>query len=430
MFSVIVLVAMVGLMLLGTSIAVSIGVASIAVMWAMGGSKLLIMLVQRMWMGGTSFPLLAVPFFILAGNLMNRGGVTIRIFNVARAVVGGIRGGLAHMVIVAAMIFAGMTGSAIAEAAGLAIVSVKEMSNAGYSRRFAATLIAAASTIGPIIPPSIPFVIYGSLANVSVGRLFLAGFLPGILMGLFLMVAVSVISWRANVQRSPRLPLAETLRILVKGIPAFGIPVIIIGGILGGFFTATEASAIAVVYGLVLGFLVDRELKWAELPELLWVSAKQTTQVLFIISVASAFGWIIVQQQVPNLVLNSLFSLTRDPRLILLIINVVLLILGCLMETLAIMIMTLPIFLPIIGAVGISPDHFGVVMVLNLMIGLITPPVGVALFAVGAVTEVPFRHLARDIWPYVIALIGVLAIVTYRPDLILWVPNRVMGGAQ
>ncbi|HTX55158.1 MAG TPA: TRAP transporter large permease [Candidatus Baltobacteraceae bacterium] len=430
MSSLVVLLAMVVLMLCGASIAVSIGVASIAVMWAMGGSKLLIMLVQRMWMGGTSFPLLAVPFFILAGNLMNRGGVTIRIFDVARVLVGGIRGGLAHMVIVASMIFAGMTGSAIAEAAGLAIVSVNEMSGAGYSRRFAATLIAAASTIGPIIPPSIPFVIYGSLANVSVGRLFLAGFLPGILMGVFLMVAVSIISWRANVQRSARLPWAQTGRILLKGIPAFGIPIIIIGGILGGFFTATEASAVAVVYGLVLGFLVDRELQWADLPELLWVSAKQTTQVLFIIAVASAFGWVIVQQQVPNLILNSLFSLTRDPRLILLIINVVLLILGCLMESLAIMIMTLPIFLPIIAAVGISPDHFGVVMVLNLMIGLITPPVGVALFAVGAVAEVPFRHLAHDIWPYVIALIGVLAIVTYMPDLILWVPNRFMGGAQ
>jgi tripartite ATP-independent transporter DctM subunit len=399
-------------------------------MWAMGGTKLLIMLVQRMWMGGTSFPLLAVPFFVLAGNLMNRGGVTNRIFDVARVLVGGIRGGLAHMVIVAAMIFAGMTGSAIAEAAGLAIVSVKEMSSAGYSRRFAATLIAAASTIGPIIPPSIPFVIYGSLANVSVGRLFLAGFLPGILMGLFLMLAVSVISWRANVQRTPRLPLPQVVRILTKGIPAFGIPVIVIGGILGGFFTPTEASAIAVVYGLLLGFLVDRELKWADIPELLWVSAKQTTQVLFIISVAAAFGWVIVQQQVPDLILHSLFSLTRDPKVILLIINVVLLVLGCLMETLAIMIMTLPIFLPIISTVGISPDHFGVVMVLNLMIGLITPPVGVALFAVGAVTEVPFGHLARDIWPYVIALVCVLAIVTYMPGLVLWVPNRFMGGMQ
>jgi tripartite ATP-independent transporter DctM subunit len=415
------------MLLSGVPIAVAIGLAAVCVMLATGGPDLLQMLIQRMWSGATSFPLLAVPFFTLAGNLMNTGGVTRRIFDVANVLVGRIHGGLAHVVVLASMLFAGMTGSAVAEAAGLATVSIKAMEESGFSRRFAAALIAAASTIGPIIPPSIPFVIYGSLAGVSVGRLFLAGFAPGILMGLALMIAVWFMARRLKLRKTAQPRLAESLVTIVGALPALGTPVIIVGGILTGFFTPTEASAVAAVYALVLGLFVDRDLKFSDLPEIFWLTAKQTAQILIIIAVASAFGWVTVQQQIPNQIIAAVLNLTHNPWIILLIANVVLLIMGFFLEPIAIMIITLPIFLPLVAAVGIDPVHFGVVMVLNLMLGLIHPPVGVCLFAVSAVTGMKIGELTRGILPFFGALIVVLLIVTYAPDLILWLPNMAMG---
>ncbi len=421
------LVGLFTMLLSGVPIAVAIGISALIVMFVTGGPDLLQMMVQRMWSGSTSFPLLAVPFFTLAGNLMNTGGVTRRIFDIANVLVGRVHGGLAHVVVLASMLFAGMTGSAVAEAAGLATVSIKAMNESGFPRRFAAALVAAASTIGPIIPPSIPFVIYGSLAGVSVGRLFLAGFLPGILMGLALMVAVWFMARRLKLTLPPKRTFGESMRIVISALPAMGTPVIIIGGILTGFFTPTEASVIAVVYALVLGLIIDRELKLSDLPEIFWVTAKQTAQILIIIAVASAFGWVTVQQQIPNKIIEALLGFTHNPELILLIANIVLLVMGFFLEPIAIMIITLPIFLPLIVAVGIDPVHFGVVMVLNLMLGLIHPPVGVCLFAVSAVTKITIGELTRGILPFFGVLLLVLLFVTYVPSLVLWIPNLAMG---
>jgi tripartite ATP-independent transporter DctM subunit len=385
---------------------------------------------QRTYFGTTSFPLLAVPFFILAGNLMNTGGITQRIFGVAQLCVGRIHGGLGHVNIIASMIFAGMSGSAVADAAGLGVVEIAAMKRAGYSARFSAAVTAVSSTIGPIIPPSIPFVIYGSLANVSVGDLFLGGVVPGLLMGLALMLVVAVVARRRNLPRITERPSGrEALRLLAESAPALFMPAFIVGGILSGWFTPTEAAVAASIYAMLLGVFFYRELRLADLSAVLWDSAKQTVQVMFIIAAASPFGWVLIQQQIPNAIINAILGISTTPWVILLMVNAILLVLGMFIEGIAIMIITFPIFLPLVSRFQIDPTHFGVIVVLNLMIGLITPPVGMALYAVSAISDVPMSDMCLEIWPYLLMLLVVLGIVTYCPDLILWLP-RTIGFAR
>ncbi len=424
-FSVLVL-----LMLLSVPIALSLGLTAIGTMYWMGGADLLIMLGQRMYFGTASFPLLAVPFFILAGNLMNTGGVTRRIFGVAQLCVGRIHGGLGHVNVIASMIFAGMSGSAVADAAGLGVVEIEAMTKAGYNLRFSAAITAVSSTIGPIIPPSIPFVIYGSLANVSVGDLFLGGILPGLLMGFALMAVIAMVAQRKNLPRMAARPSGrEALGVLLGALPALLMPLLIVGGILGGFFTPTEAAVVASLYAMVLGLAVYRELRPADLLGVFWATAEQTVQVMFIIAAAAPFGWVLIQQQIPNAIITAILGLTATPWVILLLVNLILLVLGMFIEGLAIMIITFPIFLPLMERIHVDPTHFGVVMVLNLMIGLVTPPVGMCLYAVSAVSGVSIGEMFAEMWPYVLALIAVLAVVTYVPDVVMWLP-RVFGFAR
>ncbi|MFA5026950.1 MAG: TRAP transporter large permease [Candidatus Methylomirabilota bacterium] len=412
------------LMLLGVPIAISLGLTAIGTMYWMGGTDLLIMFAQRAYFGTASFPLLAVPFFILAGNLMNTGGVTQRIFGVAQLCVGRIHGGLGHVNVIASMIFAGMSGSAVADAAGLGAVEIDAMTRAGYRRRFAAAITAVSSTIGPIIPPSIPFVIYGSLTNVSVGALFLGGIIPGLLMGLALMAVIAVVAKRQNLPRMLERPAGrEALRVLLGALPSLAMPPIIVVGILTGVFTPTEAAVAATLYATILGVLVYRELKLSNLLEILWESAKQTVQVMFIIAAASPFGWVLIQQQVPNAVINAILSLSTTPWVILLMVNLILFVLGMFIEGIAIMIITFPIFLPLIAQIQVDPTHFGVVVVLNLMIGLVTPPVGMCLYAVSAISKVPMGEMFKEMWPYVLVLVAVLGVVTYCPAVTLWLPR-------
>ena len=412
------------LMLLGVPIAISLGLTAIGTMYWMGGTDLLIMFAQRAYFGTASFPLLAVPFFILAGNLMNTGGVTQRIFGVAQLCVGRIHGGLGHVNVIASMIFAGMSGSAVADAAGLGAVEIDAMTRAGYRRRFAAAITAVSSTIGPIIPPSIPFVIYGSLTNVSVGALFLGGIIPGLLMGLALMAVIAVVAKRQNLPRMLERPAGrEALRVLLGALPSLAMPPIIVVGILTGVFTPTEAAVAATLYATILGVLVYRELKLSSLLEILWESAKQTVQVMFIIAAASPFGWVLIQQQVPNAVINAILSLSTTPWVILLMVNLILFVLGMFIEGIAIMIITFPIFLPLIAQIQVDPTHFGVVVVLNLMIGLVTPPVGMCLYAVSAISKVPMGEMFKEMWPYVLVLVAVLGVVTYCPAVTLWLPR-------
>ena len=417
-------------MLLGLPIAVSMGLTAILTFLALGEPGLLSMVPQRMYAGTTGFPLLAIPFFILAGNLMNAGGMTHRIFRFAQCLVGHIKGGLGHVNVVGSMIFAGMSGSAVADAAGLGMVEIQAMLKAGYDRRFSAAVTAASSTIGPIIPPSIPFVIFGSMTGTSVGRLFLGGFLPGLVMGLALMITVYIVAEQRGYPRERRATLRELLDSSLDGAAALGAPVIIIGGILAGIFTPTEAAVVACIYALILGLVVYREIGLADLPRILWETLEHTIRVMFIISAASLFGWVLIQQRIPTMIVEGLMALTGQRWVLLLIINGILLILGCFMEGIAIMLLTIPVFMPLVARVGVDPVHFGVMMTLNLMIGLLTPPVGMCLYAVSSISQVPLWPLARELWPYIAALLVSLALITYIPGLVLWIPNLLMGAAR
>jgi len=406
------------------------GLTAVIFFVVLGQTDVLLMLPARMYSGTTSFTLLAIPFFILAGNLMNTGGMTQRLVHFAQCLVGHIRGGLGHVAVVTNMIMAGMSGSAVADATGTATILIPSMEKAGYPRAFSAALVGAASTIGPIIPPSIPFVIFGSITGTSVGRLFLGGFLPGVLMGLFLMLTVAILAKRRGYPRELRATSRELLIAALQATPAWGAPIIIIGGILAGIFTPTEAAVAASLYALILGMLVYGEIKTADLPRILWETIQNTIQVMFIVSAAGIFGFLLVRQQVTTTLVEGLMALTTTPWIVLLIINVILLILGCFMEAIAIMLLTIPVFMPLIARVGVDPVHFGVMLTLNMMIGLLTPPVGMCLYAVSSVSKVPLWPLAKELWPHIVALAVCLGLVTYIPDLVLWIPNLVMGTAR
>lgn len=423
-------VLLVFLMVLGLPVAVAMCLTSVVTLVLLGQTEILSVMGQRMYSSTTAFPLLAIPFFILAGNLMNTGGMTERIFRFAHSLVGHLKGGLGQVNVLGSMVFAGMSGSALADAMGLGAIEVKAMVKSGYQPRFAAAVSAASATIGPVIPPSIPLVIYGSMSGVSVGALFLGGLVPGILMGAAMMVTVYVIAVKRNYPREPRATAREVGRALMGGLAAIATPALIMGGILSGIFTPTEASVAACIYALFLGMAVYRELNWADLPEILWDTVRQTAQVMFIVAAAGLFGWLLIYLRVPDALIAWLSALSSSPLVVLIIINLILLMLGCFMEGIAIMLLTIPIFMPIIGQLGINPIHFGVLMTLNLMLGLLTPPVGMVLYAMSSVARVPMMVLAKELVPFLASLFAVLALITVVPALVTWLPNLVMGAGK
>jgi tripartite ATP-independent transporter DctM subunit len=410
----------------GIPVAIAIGLA-VSLYIVVGTDVPSIIIAQMMVSGADSFPLLAIPFFLLAGTLMNSAGITQRLFDFASCLVRHIPGGLGHVNVVGSMIFAGMSGSAVADAAGLGVVEMKAMRKYGYDEAFSGAITAASSTIGPVIPPSIIFVIYGVLAEVSVGALFLAGIVPGVLMGLALMVQVYRMAKKHDYPVLPRATLRELWDSFRAALLPLLTPVIIVGGMIAGIFTPTEASVVAVAYALVLGALVYRELTWSALWSALHTTAVQTAAVMFITAVAGVLGWALAQGRVPQQVAEAVLSMTSQPWLVLLLVNLLLLVVGCFMEIIAALLILTPILVPVIKSVGIDPLHFGVVMTLNLMIGLITPPMGMSLFVVQQVTGVSFDRLVRAVTPYLIALLVVLVIVTYVPSLSLAVPRAVLG---
>jgi tripartite ATP-independent transporter DctM subunit len=415
--------------MLGMPIAVALAVVAAGTMLVTTGPDLLVIFIQRAYAATTSFPLLAIPFFILAGNLMNVGGTTARIFAVAKMVIGQVRGGLAHVNVLASMIFAGMSGSAVADAAGLGVIEIRAMIDDGYTPRYAATITAVSSTIGPIIPPSIPFVIFGSLANVSVGALFLGGLIPGLMVGAGLMVAIAFEARRRQLPRSaPRGPWRQVLGALLQAAPALMLPPLILVVIFSGIATPTEAAVVAAGAAFLLGRFLYRELRFADLPQLLWETGRQTAQVMIIIAMSAPFGWVLIQQQVPNAVLTALLGLSTEPWVILLIVNLVLLLLGMFLETIAVMIIAYPILAPVMAAIGVDPVHFGVIIVLNMMIGLVTPPVGLCLYVVSGIAKVPIAEIGREAAPYLLALIVALALVTYVPAFSTWLPQSLGFG--
>jgi len=384
----------------------------------------LVVIAQKMFTGLDVFPFMAVPFFILAGDLMNRSGITKRLVTFSDVLVGHIKGGLANINIVSSMFFAGITGSAVADTSAIGSMMIPAMTEKGFDIDFSAAVTASSSVIGPIIPPSIPMVIYALLSGSSVGALFLAGVFPGILLGIFLMLVSYVISSKRNYPRRVRkMQIKEILIHCLNAIIPLIMPVIILGGILSGIFTATEASGVAVVYSLIIGFFVYRNLKLIDLKEISISTAKTTGMVFLVIACANMFNWVISIERIPQLIETFFTTYISNQYLFLLVINIMFLILGCFMEGTAAMIITVPIFLPIAEAFGVNPIMFGAIVVLNLMIGLITPPVGLCLYVACGISNISLERISKAVIPFLIVEIIVLFIVTYCPPVTLWLPK-------
>ena len=375
-----------------------------------------------------SYILLAVPLFIFAASVMNAGTVSERLFDFAQAIVGRLRGGLAHVNIIVSVIFSGMSGSAIADAAGPGIVSIRMMEKNGYSPEFAGALTAASSTIGPIIPPSIPLVIYAMVSSASVGALFLAGVIPGLMMAVALMVAVHFVAVRRGLPRGERLPLAAYPRILARGFLPLTLPVVLLGGIYTGVFTPTEAAAVAALYALFLAGIVYKALSWKRLYEILVESSKASASVTLIIASAFIINYALTAENVHVLVANWLTGMQLSPTAFLLMVNILFLILGCLLDTSIMLLVLVPILLPTAKLLGIDLVHLGVVLAVNMMIGLITPPFGMLLFVINALAGVSLKGMIREGWLFIGVLLVALCVMTFVPQTVLWLP-RMMGYA-
>ena len=386
-----------------------------------------IIIAQQEVSAANSFTFVAAPLFILMGHVMNNAGVTNRIFEFALAIVGWMRGGLCHANVVASMIFAGMSGSAVAEAGGLGTVEIRAMRDAKYPLDMAAGLTAAAATIGPIIPPSLPMVVYGAAAEVSVGKLFMAGVIPGVLMGLALMVLCSLMARRLGLPKGEFPTLADLWRKFRAAFWALMTPVVLLAGMLSGVFTPTEAAAVATLYALILGLFVYRSFSLARLPRLILDTAETTGVVMALVMAAKLLGWALAISRIPQIAGQALTTLSTNPLVYLLIVNALLLVVGCFMEGIAAMLILIPILVPVAMKLGIDPVHFGLIFVLNLMIGTVTPPVGVVLYVVSNIAKISFERMARAIVPFLIPLLVVLAASTLWPPLTTWLPQLAIG---
>jgi tripartite ATP-independent transporter DctM subunit len=409
--------------------------AGVPVFIALAGSSLLythfiaaipdFVVLHRMAGGIDSFPLLAVPFFILAGNLMNSAGITNRIYDFAVAIAGWMRGGLAHVNIIGSVIFSGMSGTAIADAAGLGTIEIKAMQDHGYSTEFSVGVTAASATLGPIIPPSLPFVIYGMMANVSIGALFLGGVIPGAVMTVFMMLYVSYWARRYGIGRDQLFRWRTLARTLVAALPALMTPVIIIGGMTLGWFTPTEAAIAACAWALMLGVLLYRSLSLKQFYKVTLDTIETTAAVLLVVGAASLFGWVLTTTRVTEQATEALLSITDNRYVILLLINVILLLVGCFLETIAAISILVPVLMPVVLKVGIDPIHFGVMMTLNLMIGLLHPPLGMVLFVLARIAKLSIERTTMAILPWLIPLVLSLIAITMIPELTLWLPRAV-----
>ena len=384
-------------------------------------------MIQTIFGGLATFPLLAVPLFMLAGNLMNEGGITQDLVRFARLLLGHIRGGLGHATILACAIFAAISGAAVATAVAIGVVMIPAMIKAGYDEDVAAALTCTAACMGPIIPPSIPFIIYGVTANVSIGALFMGGVFPGLLLGAALMVYMYFLAVRRKYPLDAKAPLKDVLVAAGKAVPALFMPVLILGGILSGMFTPTEAAGVAVVYSTLVGVFLYRRLNLRNLPNVILKAGLESGMVMLLIAMSEPFAWIVAVDQIPQLLIDWISALTTSPWLILLFINILLLIIGIPIETAPALVIVTPVLAPIAAHLGIDPVHMGIVICLNLVLGLITPPVGAVLFSVCGVTGMSLDRLSRAIWPPFLVSLVVLAIVTYVPWLSTFLPRLFMG---
>jgi tripartite ATP-independent transporter DctM subunit len=413
--------ALIVLFISGVPIAFSLFIASLIYL-VISGEFPLYIVTQKFIAGPDSFTLLAIPLFVAAGALMNTAGITKRIFDLAKAMVGHFSGGLGHVNIVASIIFSGMSGAAMADAAGLGLIEIKAMREAGYDDDFSIAVTASSSIIGPIIPPSVPAVIYGTVASVSVGALFLGGILPGLLMGVSLMALVVIYAKRRNYPRHEKVSFRELVFAFQRGFLPVMAPVIIIGGIWTGWFTPTEAAGVACVYAILLGFFY-RELTPKLFIEVIGQIVHVSGPALFILAASSLFNWIMAIEQVPQIAAALLLDITQNKYIILFIVNLFLLFIGTFLPPIPAMILLIPILDPLMNSLGVHPIHFGVVMILNLMIGLLTPPVGPVLYVLVSIAKLPFEEVARSVWVFILPLVFVLLLITYVPGLVLFIPG-------
>jgi tripartite ATP-independent transporter DctM subunit len=413
------------LMFLNVPIAIATGLATLIGIYLVEGFPIAV-LVQRMYVGIDSFTLLAIPLFILTGRLMALGGITSDLIKLSKSLIGFARGGLAYVNIVASMFFAGITGSATADTASIGAILIPAMIGRGYEKDFSVAVTATSSTIGIMIPPSIPMVIYGVSAGVSVGKLFLGGIIPGILTGITLMTVSYILAVKRNYPAEERMPFKETIKVILRGIPPLLTVVIIIGGIISGIFTATEAAGIAALYSFLLGTLYYRELKIKDIPQMMIEVSVITGMVTLMIGTASALGWLFSSQNVPYLIGNFLLSITDNVYLILLLFNILLLFVGTWLDLSPAVIIFTPILLPIVTNLGINPIHFGVIMVVNLGIGLFTPPVGVCLFVSCGIAGISISDVIKAFIPFFLSMLFILLLITYIPQLVMFLPNLIM----
>ncbi|ANU26645.1 TRAP transporter large permease [Planococcus versutus] len=414
-------VSFIALIFLGVPVAFSLGLASFIYLMIAGIP--LNIIPQRMFGGLNSFVLLCIPGFILAGNLMNAGGITQRIIKFANDLFGHIRGGLGLANVGASMGFAGISGTALADTASIGSILIPAMKKEGYGAGFSAAVTASSSTVGPIIPPSLPMIIVGTLASLSIGDLFLAGALPGILLGVGLMIPTYLISVKRNYPKGERQPVKVIWKSFTGAFWALLMTFIILYGILGGFFTPTEASIIAVLYAFVIGIFVYKELPIKKIPEIMLSSMTATASIMLLVGFANLFGWIMVREQIPQLVAESILGISTNAIIVILLINLLLLFVGTFMETIAALVILFPVLLPVALTVGMDPIQFGVMMVLNLVIGLVTPPVGVCLFVASQIGKVSIGKTSRELLPFLGVSLVVLMLVAFIPQITLFLPN-------
>lgn len=408
----------------GLSLYAAMGLAAFA--FVLLGDMTVSIVPQKMAQAMNSFPIIAAPLFILMGNILGAAKLTDRIVAFASALIGWVRGGYAHASILASMIFAGMVGSAVADAAGTGAIEIRAMRAAGYRAETAAAINAAAATIGPIIPPSLPMVIYGVTADVSIGRLFLAGVIPGVLMGLSLMAMVAVVARREGMAGGRFGGVRAIWTAFREGIWALLAPVLLLGGMFSGLFTPTEAAAVATLYALFLGFVVYRTLSCRDMPDILVDSVETTGLVMALVMAAGALGWCMSISRLPQAITPFLVGNIHDPLLFLLMCNLVLLLVGCFMETLAALLLLIPILVPAANSFGIDPVQFGLIMIFNLILGTIHPPVGVVLFVTSRIAGISYEAISRAILPWLVPLLLVLAAITVFKPLTLWLPYAIM----